>query len=229
MSERLTCWLHYLATVALLSTVIWSLAGFITIYWGPHQLWDHGDELGRGVFFSANLFSFFSIVFYLLGIAGVWTGFVHEHLLCIAIAEGLFWLFDKIVIKRIKQLQDSWAAIEADMSKRGPGSDDERKPDPGERLWATELRDRLSAWKDYVDGPTTLAFLMLYVGGRYLEHVNKTLLNPMEVELFSAGAVFFALMTANLAFYAANKPIDGLITEPDRNQHHGEREAPSAA
>lgn len=201
MKDQLLQWLHLLATIALASTGLWSALAFLGVYFGPHNLWNHNRELGRGVFVVAGIVCIASILSYFIGTLGVWFGNIHQHIGCIVFAEGLFWFFDWYVIRRINILIRERANPKKDL-------DEEPEAQRGveDHTWALDLRNQLNAWKCYVDRPATLAFAVLLIGGVYLERTD-VLVDHMELELFSSGAIFFGLMTANLAFVAANNQV----------------------
>src|SRR5687767_14389421 len=66
--EFLLCWFHWLATVALISTVLWSIFAFFGVYVGPHALWKHTNEFGPWVFAGAGLVYLFGIFVYIFAI-----------------------------------------------------------------------------------------------------------------------------------------------------------------
>jgi len=204
-TESLLWWFHLLATVALLSSALWSLFAFCGVYIGPFSFWKHRDEFGPNIFLAASVVYLAGVGVYVFAIQQVWSdsvhhyfacrGFdslyygVHNHIFLIALTEGLFWFFDLIIIRRINLLEASWKAQNVERSTYE---------------WAVDLRHQLRAWIYYVDRPATVAFFCLLLSGIYLEYTD-VLLNHTEIEMFTSGAVFFSLMTANLAFYAVNR------------------------
>src|ERR1051325_273763 len=202
----LLCWFHWLATIALVSTVLWSLFAFFGVYLGPHALWKPTSEFGPGIFLGAGLVYLSGVGIYIFAIKEVWSDGVQDHIACkgiiealyygvhnhialIGSTEALFWLFDAIIIIRINKLEARWKSQNIEASNY---------------MWAIDLRQQLRAWIYYVDRPATIAFFVLLLSGIYLERTD-VLLNHTETEMFNSGAVFFSLMTANLAFYAANR------------------------
>jgi hypothetical protein len=189
----LICWSRLLATIALSSTIAWSALAFVGIYYGRHALWEHRDMLGPGVFIANGVY-WIAIGLCSIGIRLVWVGQFHWHMVCIIAAEALFWIYDKIVIKSI----DDWR------SKMKTAQKKKRKVDDS---WALKRKEQLQAWIHYVDRPAVFAFLVLWVGGGYLKFFY--VLTDDSLEVFSSGALFFALMTTNLVFYAANLAEEG--------------------
>jgi hypothetical protein len=205
-NETLLRWFHWLATIALCSTALWSIFAFVGVYFGPHALWKHSKELGAEIFFVAGSFYLVGVGIYIFAIQQVWSDKVrnnfackgiiealyygvHNHIALIVVTEALFWLFDFLIIRKINKLEADWKSQAIDASTY---------------MWAIDLRHQLRAWIYYVDRPATFAFLLLLLSGIYLEY-QDVLLNHLETEMFTSGAVFFSLMTTNLAFYAANR------------------------
>lgn len=200
-------WLSCLATVALISTFLWSVVAWIGIYFGPHGLQLYSNALGPTVMLSANGLVFLAIIACVLGIVGVWMPSVYFHLSCIMLAEGFFWLYDRIVIKRLDQRLSELAEEKKQLTNE---TEEARKKGEAqieaEKLWALDIRQRLTAWLQYVDRPATVAFLVL-LGAMAVIEIRNFRISRLEIEILATGAVFFASMTANLAFYAANLPM----------------------
>jgi hypothetical protein len=180
-AKHLVDWLRWLDVIALVSTISWSVVAFFGIFSGPHTLWDVKEFIGRKVFMASSLY-FLAIMSCMLGIYFVYEGYVSLHILCIIAAEGLFWYFDVVLIKSIDAAQERAANFDS---------------------WAIKRKQQLQAWISFVDRPAVAAFSVLLFGGGYLK-CSGVLISELEVELFSTGAVFFALMAANLAFFSAN-------------------------
>jgi hypothetical protein len=181
-------WSHWLGTIALISTLLWSIFGLVSIYYGPHHLFDHSQDIGRGMFLWLTLVYVVSLAICIVGVVLIWHDQSHWHLVCILIAEILFLVFDRLLIRKIAKIE---------LQKTG----DQTFLD-----WAAEVRLEISGWMYYVDIPVVFGLIVLNLGSIYLDRMH-IFVGKYECELFCTGAVFFALTTANLAFAAANSDI----------------------
>ena len=68
-----------------------------------------------------------------------------------------------------------------------------------------------------------MAFAILLLAMFYLQ-AKKVLINSLEVETLASGAVFFASITANLAFFAANASTDSEINVAPKKAPSGGEE-----
>lgn len=182
-------WLRILATVALISTAVWYAIGFLSLYIGPHEFWDKRFIIGGLAFLGATACCFVAILSCLTGVVCVWVHLTHGHLWAASIAESLFWSSDYILL--------------GSLIKRGQGP---RKLSVDERAWILLVSGTLKGWIDFVARPATISLASLSLGV-YLLETTGVLVTHLEVEIFATGALFLALMTTNLAFYAVNKGV----------------------
>lgn len=179
-THYLQCWFRVLQSIALMATLLLSVQGFVAIYFSPLNLLEYYGQIGSGVFVASLFSAIGSVILCGTGVVLAWRGSTGGHLVCVVLAEALFLVFDSILIRALRPVKDTRAVITVQV---------------------------LEAWVRYIDRPATLAFLLLFFGIFYLQW-HGIFQDDLEIEGFAAGAVFFALMAANLAFVAANTAAD---------------------
>ena len=186
---------HTLATIAIVSTCTWSWWAFVGLF--QQENFTYAGIIGGRTFLRSLGMAALATLACVAGVICVWVAWSYSlycHLAAVTLAEMAFWGFDSIVIRRVKAIRDDSTAVATN----------------GVKSWSDDTITKIEGWRSYVDRPATVAFAVLTIV-TFCATRAKVIKAPFETEAFASGAVFFALMAANLAFLAANSVLGGPV------------------